>query len=41
MELRARAAKGEFIMIKIIITDDQDIVREGLASCSSSEKSSM
>lgn len=32
MELRARAAKGEFIMIKIIITDDQDIVREGLAS---------
>ncbi len=24
--------KGEFIMIKIIITDDQDIVREGLAS---------
>lgn len=32
MELRARTAKGEFIMIKIIITDDQDIVREGLAS---------
>lgn len=32
MELQARAAKGEFIMIKIIITDDQDIVREGLAS---------
>lgn len=32
MELQARAAEGEFIMIKIIITDDQDIVREGLAS---------
>lgn len=32
MELQTRAAKGEFIMIKIIITDDQDIVREGLAS---------
>jgi len=32
MELQARTAKGEFIMIKIIITDDQDIVREGLAS---------